>query len=204
MKKTLPDRFTEWERSTIHAFLAAGEEPATPGGTSRTHNAEQSRMAMDKLIEYGPHKGRTAKFVFLWSPDYVSRIVIAPPLPNADLRALADEFRRLMPVFDAKPILTKQCSGDGCERRATCVSVYRDNVYSLRWWCDDCNPYQTGADRKKLQTIRTYMEAILHVRNFCNNRRVDCRDLVDELAKAKGLPEKYGAIEAETFLWAWS
>ena len=163
-------------------------------------------------------------FVFLRYPDFVRDTLMParPPTPSprpifvtrefppkrrptettvdpVQKEALALEFRGLMPIFDAKPIL-KPCLGKGCKNKATRVSICRDNIGMIRWWCNACDSCQLGADRDRIQILRTYMDALMHIEQFCNCRRGDCRELVGDIARAKGLPEKYGAIEAETFL----
>jgi hypothetical protein len=154
--------------------------------------------ASQMIIDVPPHKGETAEFVLLTSPYYVAECVLTL-FPNPLLRSLTTEFERLISIFDAKPIL-KRCHGQGCEDKATRVSICRDNIAMLQWWCDACDPCQTGAARGRIQIVRTYREALLHVQQFCNDRKRDYWEFVGELARAKGLPKNYTDAHAKIFL----
>ena len=174
-------------------------------------------------VEYGPHEGKAITFVFLRYPDFVLDTLMPPSahtpssrpifetrefppkgwptetaVDPAQKEALAIEFRGLMPIFDAKPIV-KPCLGEGCENNATCLSICRDNIDMLRWWCDDCDPCQQGAARDRIQVLRTYMDALTHIQQFCNRRKGDCRELIGEIARAKGLPKSYNEARAAKF-----
>jgi len=174
-------------------------------------------------VEYGPYKGRTVTFVFLKHPDFVLDTLMPkpptlsrrpvfenrefppkprstePPVDPERKEALAIEFRGLMPIFDAKPIIKKPCLGRNCEKKATRLSICRDNIDMVRWWCEDCDPCQLGADRDRIQILRTYMDVLMHIQQFCNRRRWACKELVGEIARAKGLPKSYNEARAAKF-----
>jgi hypothetical protein len=69
----------------------------------------------------------------------------------------------------------------------------------MHLWCDGCNPYSTGARCSSLGVVSTFESALLHADWTCEARRKATRDLVKELAQAKGLPARVGAPQAEAF-----
>jgi len=82
---------------------------------------------------------------------------------------------------------------------ATRATAYR-NDFTLMFWCDDCDPYGSGARTGTLTILRTYEEALRHV-DWTGNRRRDWkRKIIRKLAEAKGLPKRVGAKQAAAFL----
>jgi hypothetical protein len=120
--------------------------------------------------------------------------MLGQPAGPGRLAGPCQEARRLIRIFDAKP-LVKPCLGTGCGRLATRGCVYRGGT-SLTWWCDDCDPYQHGAERDKLLVIVSFGDAIDYVSWYCGDTRSSMRAVVKELAKAKGLPDRVGEREA--------
>lgn len=148
-------------------------------------------------ITFAHLTGKPPKFLLLTEPFYVRHVLSFRHTAGAS-RVLQNEFRRVMAIFNAKPIF-KQCSGRGCKRNATRASVYRDNI-ATRWWCDECDPYQAGASRGKLQMVKTYMDALQHVDAFCGGHVAEYKMLVGKLIVAKGLTERVTQARAEAFL----
>lgn len=107
-----------------------------------------------------------------------------------------DEFKRLIAKFDARPFETP-CAG--CGATATRASAYR-NSSSLMFWCDNCDPYSSGADRGKLTMIRTYQEALRHVGGTFTAPRTEKRNIILALAHGKGLAKRLTEDAAKAFL----
>lgn len=112
------------------------------------------------------------------------------------LRDLQVYGRSLIEHFDKKQIQTK-CFVKGCSAHATRFSVYKDNIAPI-WWCDECNPYQLGALDGRLQILRTYQDSLLHAQIYCT-RAADMKTLITSLARAKGLPQRVGELQAAKF-----
>jgi hypothetical protein len=108
------------------------------------------------------------------------------------------EARRLISLFDKKPIL-KKCFGHNCSNIATRCTVYNINVEGPFWWCDTCDPYQRGALGGKLQALITYSQAISHVDMYCRGRKEDYQSIIRSMAEAKGLPARVGKVQAAAF-----
>jgi len=58
------------------------------------------------------------------------------------------------------------------------------------FWCDNCNPDQSGTLYGRIQMIETYVDALNHVAYYSNRRKSDYRSLIREIAQAKGLGKR--------------
>ena len=113
------------------------------------------------------------------------------------LLALKKEVDRLIKKFDQKPFQGK-CNGNACSAQASQLSVYGNNLLPY-WWCDNCDPYQTGAVSGKLQIFRSYSVALSHVELYCVSRQSEYKELIKTMAQAKGLPSRVGEPQAVAF-----
>lgn len=145
-------------------------------------------------VTFGEHKGTSVETLILKEPGYVSW-VLSVPNPSGPMRALKAEIERLITIFDGKPF-SKVCHG--CQKVATNCSVYRYNTYMPMWWCDNCDPYQSGADAGKLQVISTYRQALGHSKAYSTTKDA-LRTLIKTMAQAKGLPARIGKSQAQAF-----
>lgn len=105
----------------------------------------------------------------------------------------------LVRKFDAKPF-AKRCFNKACSKRATYATVYQDNVFSPCCWCETCDPSRSGASRGKLQAVSGYREALEHV-DVYGGRRDDYKQIILEIARAKGLPSRVGDTQAHEFFY---
>jgi hypothetical protein len=142
-------------------------------------------------IETGRYAGKTTQLVLFKRPDWVQWL-----LRNYPDNKLVPDFKLLIEIFDSKPLL-KACYC--CARQATCASVPRGTGWGMHFWCDDCNPYSTGARCGSLGVVSTFESAMVHADWTCEARRRAKRDLIKELAQAKGLPARVGAPPAAAF-----
>jgi hypothetical protein len=140
-------------------------------------------------------KGKSVELAVLRQPDYIAWM-LDQPSPSGRMQAVVAEVNRLIPLFDAKPIV-ERCRGN-CSNRATRFSVYQGGFDA--WpWCDSCDPHSQGASTGRLSILRTYREALRQVAFFNAGRREDYRDLLKSMAEAKGLPARVGEKQAAAF-----
>ena len=148
-------------------------------------------------LTFGKNAGTSVEKLVLKDPKYVHWM-----LKQADakggLKLAQAHAAKCIKRFDAKPFV-KTCSGQNCHATATRCTVYSNNVSDPYWWCDTCDPYQSGANRGKLQVLKTYAEAYHHVQLYCSDRVSDHKDIVLAMAKAKGLPARVGDAQALQF-----
>ncbi|MDY0062043.1 MAG: hypothetical protein RBU45_19690 [Myxococcota bacterium] len=151
-------------------------------------------------ITFGKHTGKTVEWALLRAPEYVAW-ALSQSSPGGSLGAFVWEARRLISIFDQKPI-TRTCSGRKndapCGAMATRPTVYLNNL-SCQWWCGDCDPYQQGASPGKIQSPRTYEDALRHVKLFCTAEVDGYQWLIKELAEARGFPERATPKALEAF-----
>jgi hypothetical protein len=137
------------------------------------------------------------ELVVLKHPKYV-RWMISKQDATGSLARARTHAQSKITKFDAKPFTTT-CEGRHCKNQATRCTVYSDNVTDPHWWCEECDPYQTGANAGKLQSLRTYAAACHHVELYCSSRLSDYKAIITAMAKAKGLPARVGEKEAGEF-----
>ena len=164
----------------------------------------RSKVVTMKL-RVGKYKGHSVGWVLLNHPEYIEWIQSESDFKRRSMIKAHDEVPHLIRKFNARPFKLK-CQGmlieatpKRCPSSATRCTVYRDNVFLMKWWCDTCDPYQDGAGDGQLQIIRTFQDSVEHVRDCCNGHEKSFRHLVIELAKAKGLPDKAGESEVTEF-----
>lgn len=143
----------------------------------------------------GKHKGKSMEELVLKQADYIDWIF--GQSPSGPLLAMQVEAKGLVHKFDSKPF-TARCLSSACGRPATRLSVYGNSI-SPYFWCDTCDPYEQGANQGKLQIFRTYGAALSHVGFFCSGRKSDVKDLIRDMAVAKGLPTRVGEAQALAF-----
>src|SRR5688572_23983774 len=102
-------------------------------------------------ITFGKHKGKSIEEVLLKHPDYIHWMLQQDNSYGA-MKALQEETIRLIDVFDSKPFV-EPCHGRNCTRIATRCTVYRDAVDNPYWWCDNCDPGQSGASEYKITSL---------------------------------------------------
>src|ERR1035437_4776817 len=107
---------------------------------------------------FGKHYGESVEFVVLADPSYIGWL-LREPYPKRQMRVVKEEVQRLLTLFDAKPF-TYKCSGDDCICPATRVWFSRRRAQAPEWWCEACDPYQTGTPPGKLRMFRTYADAL--------------------------------------------
>jgi len=132
------------------------------------------------------------------NPEHVKWI-----LQNNDaeepVRTVREEMIRLIEIFDSKPF-TKTCFGRYCAgKTATRCTAYKSYYNSLYWWCDKCNPYQSGANVGTLHAISTYEDALGYVNFVCQDKKLDYEAFIAQLAQEKGLPDRAGIDDIYSF-----
>lgn len=137
-------------------------------------------------LTFGKYRDVLLQRVILKNPEYV-QWMLKQQDGFGSLAAARSQAVHLIRVFDAKDFL-QECDGRGCDRGAVRCTFYRHNYRLSYWWCDECDPYQTGAVRGKLREVRTYHGVLAYVDAECDGRRADKRAVMKILAEAKGLP----------------
>jgi hypothetical protein len=140
-------------------------------------------------FQSGKHAGKTLDEVLLKQPDFAQWYIRKYPDAPA-----AKEFDRLMRKFDAKPF-TKKCR---CGKPATGASTYQ-NSPSLMFWCDECPPHSSGAERGKVAAVTSIRGVLGHIDWTADGYRAWKRDIVRKLAEGKGLPKRVGEQQALAF-----
>ncbi len=149
------------------------------------------------IITIGKHKGKSVSEVVLKHPQYV-KWVLEQTDATGQLKTIQKEMFRLIEIFNSKPF-AKKCYGNNCNNSATRCSAYADNFQSLYWWCNNCNPYQSGANEGKLYSISTYQNALAYVQIVHNNSITVSSALIKRLAQEKGLPTRVKKGDIEKF-----
>jgi hypothetical protein len=142
-------------------------------------------------FQSGKHPGKTTEEVLLKFPDWAFWNVNNYPDSKH-----SKEFETLGRKFAAKPF-TKRCHG-GCGKLATRGTAYAGSP-NLMFWCNNCSPTQRGASGSKLTVVRTFDDVIRHIGHTANGNRAYSRNIVRQLAEAKGLPKRVGEKHALAF-----
>lgn len=153
-------------------------------------------------VTFGKHQGKSIETLVIKEPTYTAWMLLVES-PTGQMKSVQKRARQLVSCFDDKPIII-ECYGKGCGNRATRCTIYLNNVATPHWWCDECDPYQSGANPGKLQAVQTYQQALGHVDMYCKGRVTDARNLVRSLAQAKGLPARITEGNAKKFLSKYS
>jgi len=133
------------------------------------------------------HNGKSVDEVMLKDPGYV-KWVLENSNAAGQLKEIRNEMLTLIDIFNSKHF-TKKCAGNNCGKISTRCTAYKDNFQILYWWCDNCNPYQSGARAGTLHVIHTYQDALSYVADVCKNRE-DYVAFIKRLAQEKGLPKR--------------
>lgn len=149
-------------------------------------------------VPFGKYAGKSTEILVLKHPDYAFSI-LGEREATGHFHDIQVEIRRLIQLFDQKPILRPcMCGPCMCGRCATRGTVYKRTVQPY-WWCENCDPYRLGASPGKLQIIRSYFDAV-DCANMCGaGWRSAFKILINEMARAKGLPERVGEAQALAF-----
>lgn len=172
------------------------------GQTSTNESRELSTYEKGKernipmRIDFAKHKDEIVECVMLEDPSYV-KWVLDQAKPSRKMAELQNEIVRLMDIFDRKPILSR-CAGHNCNRNATRAAVYRYNIIPS-WWCDLCHPIQDSNFEDKPQMIYAYQDALNYVSRCCRDRKSDYQQLIQALARSKGLRSRIDKDEAQEF-----
>jgi len=133
-----------------------------------------------------PHKGKLVETVVLKFPDLV--FWMAEKNPPYGSEWLPDYIQKCVDLFEAKP-LTKFCggkvNGHNCTKTATRFALYPDSAQPT-YWCATCDPYQLGSTQT-LTISDSYYDALFHVWATTSRNRTSYRNLIKDLAEAKGL-----------------
>jgi hypothetical protein len=145
------------------------------------------------MIPFGKYSGKSIELVVLKHPSYAAWL-LGQTATTWTFREVQEELRRLIAIFDHKPLL-KPCSAPDCASPATRATVYRGST-QIRWWCAACDPRQLGASPGKLYTLLTFADAVRYAAS-CSPDLLPT--LIQILGQAKGLPDRVGERQAQAF-----
>jgi hypothetical protein len=148
-------------------------------------------------LTFGKHNGKSVGLLLLKEPGYVIWL-LSQSNPQGAMKSAISEAKRLILRFDAKPFVTS-CSATNCAKVATYGTVYGNNVSLAYWWCEECDPYHSGANPGKLANIATYSSALQHVDMYCSASSADYKRIIATMANGKGLPARVGEKQIAAF-----
>ncbi|MBY3171643.1 hypothetical protein [Rhizobium laguerreae] len=132
-------------------------------------------------IQSGRHAGKSCESMMINHPDLVQWMI-----EKADPSRTKDEFKRLVTIFDRRPI-EETCHG--CANVATRASLYQGGD-DLMFWCDGCNEYGSGANRGKLRIVTRYLEVVRMIDTFAAGNKKFKFQMIRQLARGKGLAKR--------------
>lgn len=148
------------------------------------------------VVGFGKYTGRTVEYIVIREPGYI-RWMFEEVKADGVLQKVKTEAQRLITRFDIKPF-TQNCNAHECHSCASRFSVYIGNCVPF-FWCDECDPYQAGAIDGKLRILRSYWDAVGHVRSTCDGTASEYRCLIRSIGAAKGLPDRLSSIALQKF-----
>ncbi|MCU7496236.1 MAG: hypothetical protein HF314_16135 [Ignavibacteria bacterium] len=140
------------------------------------------------------HKGEPAELVVLSDPFYVKQLLDFRN-PDGPMPLIRQDFLRLIAMFDNKKFLTA-CRN--CLQPAKLLAFYKGTLFHESW-CSSCTPYWLKAYEGRLDIFCDYISALEYVDDYCFGDRFCYRMIIRNMAKLKGLPDKFGAGEALDF-----
>ncbi|NKN08614.1 hypothetical protein [Rhizobium laguerreae] len=126
-------------------------------------------------------------------PDFVQWMI-----EEADASRTKEEFRKLVGIFDRRPI-EQECYS--CDNTATRASMYQ-GADGLMFWCEGCNEYGSGANRGKLRIVTTYREVLHMIDAFAAGNKKFKFQTIRELARGKGLSKRITEANLTAFFAA--
>lgn len=145
----------------------------------------------EMLLKSGRHPNKSTEYVFLRFPDDADYI-----MSNHADGIAGKEYSRHRHSFHKRPFVVK-CFH--CSAVATRASGYVGSP-SLMFWCDHCDPHSQGAGPGRLRTIRSFSDVMNHVDFTCDGYRAWKRDMIRQMAEAKGCPKRLTQALAVSFL----
>lgn len=123
----------------------------------------------------------------LWALSYIN--------PDQKLEELASESRELIEIFNSKPF-TRKCSQCNKKQAIEC-SVYGDSLVP-DFRCKKCTLHSSVV-KGKYTEIKTYHDAFSFAKDRKDRQRGDAKQLIQNLARAKGLSKRISKEEAQRF-----
>jgi hypothetical protein len=146
-------------------------------------------MSAYSKMPFGRHEGKLIADVILRYPDFIHWWQVE--CNKSNYRLFETEVYRLIAFFDEKPFVVP-CSGKvkgiPCTRPVTQFSLYYNSASPV-FWCDECDPQGLGAGAGTLRMASGYFGALQHA-EWCSPRRRSQRQVIREIAQAKGLTSK--------------
>ena len=142
--------------------------------------------AEELTMPFGKHDGRLVWDVVLHEADYIYWLYNRSE--NDGFEWLDNGIADLVDRFDNTPIMDGCCGkvdGEPCQRQATRFSLYRGRTEPM-FWCEECDPLQTGVGGGSITIGRGYYHALEIVHTHRGSWEMK-RDVIRNLAQAKRL-----------------
>ncbi len=124
-------------------------------------------------------------------PDYIHWLIEAN-LTYPTMLAMRKDAIALIRIFDKLPIvtpcMTHAYTENQCDGPATVITLYGGS-WAPYFWCEACAQAHRPWDPPIVEA-RTYFDALMHVKNTCDDSREFKRRLIREIAYAKGWPRR--------------
>lgn len=146
------------------------------------------------IVSGRKHICKPAELVVLADPHYV-KLILDCESREGRMPRLRQEFLRLIERFDQKR-LSAQCRN--CSEQADLLAFYKGTLFHEAW-CSGCAPYMRKGLEVRRDIFCDFMSAMEYVDDFCGGDIFFYRMIIRNIAKLKGLPEKFGAKEAVEF-----
>jgi hypothetical protein len=153
--------------------------------TAAPHN-DCGRTEMD--FRQGKHAGKSFEEVLLKDP------ATAQWLSVNGQTGIAKEFQKLIERFDQKP-MTVPCGI--CGNAATKATGYSEGGLILVFSCETCD--DPWIDEANGRVIRTFNDAMKFIDDTRKGKKTTKREIIRELARAKGLPKRLSGDAAIDF-----
>ncbi len=131
-------------------------------------------------MSFGRYRGKPVAWVMIEDIGYFKWMKSQQMTDKPEYKFLL----KLVSKFDSKPFSEERCCGS-CKGKNTVtrLSLHSNKYNGLNlWWCDKCDPYESGATKGSLNTISKVSDIV--------RMRKDERNILMKLfASAKGVPK---------------
>ena len=129
-------------------------------------------------MSFGKYKGKPVAWVLLEDPEYFAWM----KNNGMDGRSEFVFARRLINTFDNMLFKNVKCNGRcSGQNPVTRLTLYAGIYNGAYWFCEECDPYDSGANSGKLTAITTLSQAMGYR---------DSDLIIKAMSIAKGVPQR--------------
>ena len=153
-------------------------------------------------INFGrTHNGKSIEILIIKEPKYIDWLLNESTSPTSKMCDAQIEANRLIAKFDNMPFIEK-CEVKNCNQTATRFVLYVGTLLGgsvhPSWWCDNCDPYDSGSSQNHLEILKSYKEAISYASSY-KLTKSGWKSLIRDIFEAKGLPKTVNEARAIAF-----